>query len=237
MRRDPHGTRARLTLSGFPLRSDFEVLPESELPRAPLPPVDDAEGTGYGAKFDEALKLAADAHRRQKRKGGEVPYIGHLLGVCALVIEEGGGETEAIAALLHDVVEDQGGGDRLEEVQDIFGADVARIVEACSDRIDEADSLDWEPRKKHYLEHLEDQPGDVLLVSLADKLYNARAILRDHRLVRRRPLGTLQRGPRADALVLPRAQRRVQPAATRVPDDRELAAVVEDLERESLDES
>jgi (p)ppGpp synthase/HD superfamily hydrolase len=134
-----------------------------------------------GEQFDEALELAAQAHRQQRRKGSSVPYIGHLLGVCAMVIEEGGGETEAIAALLHDIVEDQGGSERLAEVRSRFGEAVATIVEACSDRIDRENELPWRERKATYLAHLDSQPTEVLIVSLADKLYNARAIQRDYR--------------------------------------------------------
>src|SRR5450755_3341272 len=84
-------------------------------------------------RFDDALVFAARKHRTQVRKGSEVPYVGHLLGVCSLVIEDGGSEDEAIAALLHDVVEDQGGEPVLEEVRAHFGEQVAAIVLACSD--------------------------------------------------------------------------------------------------------
>ena len=138
-------------------------------------------------RFEDALALAASAHRNQRRKGSEIAYVGHLLGVCALVIEEGGNEDEAIAALLHDVVEDQGGKSRLEEIRERFGDRVATIVRACSDRIgdDGHDPTEqgkdaWRARKEEYLEHLEHQPPEVLIVSLADKLYNARAISRDY---------------------------------------------------------
>jgi len=134
-----------------------------------------------GEDFDAALELAADAHRSQTRKGGKIPYIGHLLGVCAMVIEEGGGEAEAIGALLHDIVEDQGGRERLEQIRARFGEEVAMIVEACSDRVDTDAVPPWPERKRRYLEELDSQPPSVLIVSLADKLYNARAIQRDHR--------------------------------------------------------
>lgn len=142
-----------------------------------------------GERFADALSYAADAHRLQVRKGVGIPYIAHLLGVAALVIEgagEDGALTEdlAIAALLHDVAEDQGGRARLEDVRARFGDEVARIVEACSDSLAESpgDRPPWRRRKQAYLDHLERADTAVLRVSLADKLHNARAIVFDHRV-------------------------------------------------------
>ncbi|OAI38729.1 phosphohydrolase [Actinobacteria bacterium SCGC AG-212-D09] len=132
-----------------------------------------------GKRFEEALQFAAATHRTDVRKGSEIPYIGHLLGVCSLVIEEGGDEDEAIAALLHDAAEDQGGERMLAQISDHFGEHVAAIVRACSDTLEQP-KPDWKTRKTEYLEHLEHQPPSVLRVSLADKLFNARAILRDY---------------------------------------------------------
>ncbi len=130
----------------------------------------------------DALGYAALLHLRQERKGSGVPYVGHLLGVCSLVLEEGGSEDEAIAALLHDAGEDQGGKQTLAAIREKYGEHVAEIVEACSDTL--ADSKpDWRVRKEAYLAHLEEQPRSVLLVSLADKLFNAQSIRRDHQLV------------------------------------------------------
>ncbi len=133
-------------------------------------------------RFDDALVFAARKHRAHVRKGSEVPYVGHLLGVCSLVIEDGGSEDEAIAALLHDVVEDQGGEVVLEEVRTQFGDQVAEIVLACSDAT-MAPKPPWRARKEAYLAHLKTASPSTLRVSLADKLYNARAILRDLRTV------------------------------------------------------
>jgi (p)ppGpp synthase/HD superfamily hydrolase len=134
-------------------------------------------------RFDRALAFAAKAHRRQVRKGGDVPYLGHLLGVAALVLEEGGDEEQAIAALLHDAVEDQGGKPMLKKIRRRFGKRVAGIVEACSDSAssDPSKKLPWKDRKSQYLDHLATAAPEVLLVSLADKLYNARSILLDYR--------------------------------------------------------
>ena len=131
------------------------------------------------ARFVDALAYAADIHLSQTRKGSGVPYIGHLLGVCSLVLEEGGNEDEAIAALLHDAGEDQGGEARLTDIRERYGTEVESIVRACSDTLLEQ-KPEWRTRKEEYLEHLEHQPRSVLLVSLADKLFNARAILRDY---------------------------------------------------------
>ena len=133
-------------------------------------------------RFEQALQFAATTHRSQVRKGSGIPYIGHLLGVCSLVIEDGGDEDEAIAALLHDAAEDQGGEEMLDEIRRRFGDRVATIVAACSDTF-ESPKPPWRARKGSYLEHLEQQPKSVLRVSLADKLFNARAILRDYLVV------------------------------------------------------
>ena len=88
-----------------------------------------------GERFERALVFAVETHRNQRRKGTEIPYIGHLLGVCSLVIEDGGTEDEAIAALLHDAAEDQGGEQMLERIHAEFGDHVAEIVRACSDTL------------------------------------------------------------------------------------------------------
>jgi len=136
-------------------------------------------------KFDRALVYATHVHGGQARKGTSIPYIAHLLAVSATVLEYGGDEGLAIAALLHDSVEDQGGEARLQDVRNRFGDRVANVVEACSDSL--ADTAkgeqkeDWHTRKEAYLKHLDAAHHDVLRVSLADKVHNARAILRDLR--------------------------------------------------------
>jgi (p)ppGpp synthase/HD superfamily hydrolase len=130
-------------------------------------------------QFSKALVYAELKHHNQVRKGGDIPYIGHLLSVASLVINDGGSETQAIAALLHDTVEDQGGPPTLEEIRANFGADVARIVDECSDT-DVVPKPPWLERKKNYIEHLGAVGHDTLLVSVADKLDNARSMLRDY---------------------------------------------------------
>jgi (p)ppGpp synthase/HD superfamily hydrolase len=131
-------------------------------------------------KFIEALGYAARKHATQTRKASEVPYLGHLLSVAGLVIEADGTETQAIAALLHDAAEDQGGERTLAEIDEKFGAGVASIVAECSDTF-EAPKPPWRARKERYIDHLRVASEDAVLVSLADKLDNARAILRDFR--------------------------------------------------------
>jgi (p)ppGpp synthase/HD superfamily hydrolase len=136
-----------------------------------------------GDRFRRALVFAFDLHGGQVRKGSKgIPYIGHLLGVTSIVIEDGGDEDEAIAALLHDGPEDQGGRATLERIRNEFGDRVAGIVERCSDTLDDP-KPPWRERKEAYLAHLEEAPDEVLRVSLADKLHNARAILSDYREV------------------------------------------------------
>jgi (p)ppGpp synthase/HD superfamily hydrolase len=133
-----------------------------------------------GDAFDRALLLATDHHRRQLRKGTSVPYVSHLLSVAALTLELGGSEDEAIAALLHDAVEDGGGAPMLERIEREFGADVARIVQANSDT-DVQPKPPWRERKQAYVASIGHKQPDELHVSLADKLHNARAILLDYR--------------------------------------------------------
>jgi predicted amidohydrolase len=133
--------------------------------------------SGLSGRFEEALSYAAGLHRDQVRKGTPIPYVSHLLSVAALVLEDGGDEDQAIAALLHDAVEDQGGAPRLDEIRLRFGGQVARIVEACTDS-DETPKPPYRVRKQLYLDQLPGQPPDVLRVALADKLHNARGLLR-----------------------------------------------------------
>ncbi|KUI44964.1 phosphohydrolase [Mycobacterium sp. IS-1590] len=133
-----------------------------------------------GPKFQEALGFAAELHRTQTRKASQVPYVGHLLSVAGLVIEADGTETEAIAALLHDAAEDQGGDVTLTQIEERFGPEVAAIVEECSDTL-VTPKPPWRERKQAYIEHLNTASDSTIRVSAADKLDNARAILRDLR--------------------------------------------------------
>jgi (p)ppGpp synthase/HD superfamily hydrolase len=130
-------------------------------------------------QFSKALVYAELKHHNQVRKGGDIPYVGHLLSVAGLVINDGGSEAQAIAALLHDTVEDAGGPATLEEITKNFGSEVARIVDECSDT-DVEPKPPWRDRKQAYITHLADVGQDTLLVSVADKLDNARSMLRDY---------------------------------------------------------
>lgn len=134
------------------------------------------------ARFQQAMIWAAQLHAEQVRKGTHVPYIAHLLAVTSLVLEHGGNEDEAIAALLHDAVEDQGGESTLREIERRFGANVAHIVLGCTDSMT-LPKPPWRARKEAYLAHLAQASASVRLVSAADKLHNARTILADYRLV------------------------------------------------------
>jgi (p)ppGpp synthase/HD superfamily hydrolase len=142
---------------------------------------EDPSGPMLGPAFDEAVAYAIEIHRRQVRKATDIPYVTHLFAVCSHVLEDGGTEAEAIAALLHDAVEDQGGQRQLAEIDRRFGADVARLVEALSDAVPASgeDKPPWRERKEAYLVRLADEPPDVLRISLADKLHNARSIEAD----------------------------------------------------------
>lgn len=142
------------------------------------------------SRFSRAIDYARILHI-ERRKGSDIPYMAHLLGVASLVIGETGHvrfpvtEDMAIAALLHDAVEDHGGLSRLEDIRCNFGENVARMVEGLSDTLveDSTQKETWETRKQSYLGRLESEPEDVQLISAADKLYNARTMLEDYRAI------------------------------------------------------
>ena len=163
--------------SGFGPRSGFSRLP----PHGRVL-VSDAELalTLNTDRFAYALDYATQAHAEQIRKGSRIPYVSHLLAVAALVLEDGGDEDEAIAALLHDVVEDQGGAERLAEVEREFGPRVAAIVESSSDTL-LTPKPPWRERKTAYIAHLEEAEPSAVRVSLADKVHNVRTIVLDYR--------------------------------------------------------
>ena len=138
-----------------------------------------------GKRFRDALVWAAELHEHQKRKGGEIPYVAHLIGVAAIVLEHGGDEDQAIGALLHDALEDQAHRMTPGEIRARFGDKVEQIVEACTDGDPEEqkdrDPVRWRVRKQRYIDEVATKPAEALLVSMADKLYNARSILEDYR--------------------------------------------------------
>lgn len=131
-------------------------------------------------RFVDAVAYACVAHDGQVRKGSDVPYAGHLLAVAAIVLENGGTEEEAIAALLHDVVEDQGGQPRLDDVRAKFGDTIANVVVGCTDAY-VIPKRPWRERKENYVRHVTTASPSVRLVSAADKLHNARSIVADYR--------------------------------------------------------
>jgi len=132
-------------------------------------------------RFRAAVHYALEAHAKQERKGSGVPYATHILGTAAIALHFGGTEEQAIAALLHDAAEDQGGRWRLADIRRRFGANVARIVEGCTDTLEDP-KPPWEPRKRAYIERISKEEDDeVRFVSAADKLDNARAIVADLR--------------------------------------------------------
>ncbi len=131
-------------------------------------------------RFEDALSFATQLHSSQLRKETSVPYISHLLGVTSLVLEHAAEEDEAIAALLHDAVEDQGGPAVRDEIRRRFGDNVAAIVDGCTDT-DATPKPPWRARKEAYIAHIRTASPSVQLVSAADKLHNARTILLDYR--------------------------------------------------------
>lgn len=133
-----------------------------------------------GSRFRSAVQFSLELHETQLRKGTQTPYIAHLLGVTALVLEDGGDEDQAIAAMLHDAVEDQGGLRTLDEIRRRFGDQVASIVDACTDTY-ETPKPPWRGRKEKYLSHLASASSAALRVSLADKVHNGWSIVRDLR--------------------------------------------------------
>jgi (p)ppGpp synthase/HD superfamily hydrolase len=131
-------------------------------------------------RFEAALQYAAHVHAGQTRKGTEVPYLSHLLGVASIVLEYGGTEEEGIAALLHDAPEDAGGAARLEDIRARFGEAVADLVEGCTDTMQRPKPA-WRARKASYIARIPKLSNSARLVSAADKLHNARSLLRDLR--------------------------------------------------------
>jgi (p)ppGpp synthase/HD superfamily hydrolase len=134
------------------------------------------QGFPQGDRFDRALLLASRTHRHQFRKGSTVPYVSHLLAVCAIVLEHGGTEDQAIAALLHDAPEDQGGLAMLGRIREEFGEEVANLVSQCGEPLG-LKGAPWRQRKEAFLRHLDALPPGALLVVAADKAHNLASLL------------------------------------------------------------
>lgn len=156
-----------------------EIAKKKRQPRGTLR---EQRKTKLGPRFLRAFLFAAEKHSAQLRKASTIPYIAHLMGVASLVLEAGGDEDLAIAALLHDVVEDCGGAPMLKEVHRRFGPRVAKIVDGCTDT-DIDPKPPWRERKENYIRRLRAEDADTRLVSAADKLNNVRSILSDYRAV------------------------------------------------------
>ena len=137
--------------------------------------------TALTSRYATALSFAAELHRDHIRKGTEIPYVTHLLAVSSLALENGADEDEAIAALLHDAVEDRGGASTAATIAQVFGDRVAEIVMGCSDSEDGGPKPPWRDRKVAYLQHLQTATDSIRLVSACDKLHNARCIVSDLR--------------------------------------------------------
>ncbi len=132
-----------------------------------------------GDRFETALIMAHRLHRSQERKGSPVPYISHLMSVAALVLEEGGTEDEAIAALLHDAIEDQGGAGTRDLLRVTFGDRVCAIIDGCTESQVQPKPA-WRERKERHLAQLVNASPSVVRVTIADKLHNIRSLLADH---------------------------------------------------------
>ena len=178
--------------------------------------------------FESALKYASRLHAKQTRKRSGAPYISHLLAVAAIALEHGATEKEAIAALLHDAVEDQGGQETLEKIRRRYGKRVAGIVAACSDT-DQLPKPPWRERKEAYVERLRSAPYSVRLVVAADKLHNARHLLSSYR-VQGEDLWSHFTGDREGTLWYYRAV--VDALATAAePEENQLRAIIEEIDR------
>ena len=150
------------------------------LPRDAIVPAMAPSRALNSPRFADALGYAKTLHAGQHRKGTDIPYIAHLLGVASLALEHRPDEDLAIAALLHDAVEDQGDAKTLKKIRQLYGDRVADIVDGCSDT-DVVPKPPWRRRKEVYLDHLKTASDDVRFVSACDKLHNLRAIIRDYR--------------------------------------------------------
>ncbi len=156
--------------------------PSKKPQKAKAPRVLAQKPVKLGSRFLRAFEFASKQHAGQARKASTIPYIAHLMGVASLVLEAGGDEDLAIAALLHDVVEDCGGAPMLREVRRRFGNRVAKIVDGCTDAYT-IPKPPWRERKESYIRRLKREDAHTRLVSAADKLNNVRSILSDYRAI------------------------------------------------------
>ena len=191
----------------------------------------DEPGTRPSERFNEAMAYASRLHAGQRRKGSDTPYIAHLLAVTAIVMEHGATEEEAIAALLHDAVEDQGGDAALFEIRQTFGDEIAEMVKGLSDKglaeLDAPHKPSWRPRKERYIARLHTASYSVRLIAAADKLHNARSVLADYR-AHGEAVWEKFTGGREDTLWFYRAVLTALQAAAH-PDETRLNALLDEL--------
>src|SRR5215216_623315 len=178
--------------------------------------------------FESALTFASRLHAKQTRKGSNAPYISHLLAVAAIALDHGATEKEAIAALLHDAVEDQGGQKTLDKIRRRYGKRVARIVDAVSDT-NQLPKPPWRERKEAYVERLRSEPYSVRLVVAADKLHNARHLLSSYR-VQGEDLWSHFNGGRDGTLWYYRAVADALASAAE-PEENQLQAIIKEIDR------
>lgn len=179
-------------------------------------------------RFDDAFLYASALHRNQARKSSGTPYLAHLMAVAAIALEHGATEDEAIAALLHDAVEDQGGPPVLAEIQRRFGDEVADIVAGCTDT-DQIHKPSWWPRKERFVERLATAPYSVRLVVAADKLHNVQSVLADYRLLHERLWSRFTGGKDGTLWFYRAVGDALRQAAT--PDEPELNRLLDEIER------
>jgi (p)ppGpp synthase/HD superfamily hydrolase len=184
----------------------------------------------FTSRLDEAFAYAHAVHADQARKVTGTPYVGHLIGVSSIVIDDGGSEDEAIAALLHDAAEDFGGRGRLEDIRTRFGDAVAKIVEDCTDAWTQP-KAPWAERKMKYVEHARTLGPSSLRVSAADKVHNGYAILRGLRTMGERVWERFNAGP-DDILAYYQSLVRAYREAGGGPLVDELDRIVKGIERE-----
>ncbi len=180
-------------------------------------------------RFTEALTFATELHADQLRKGSGIPYVSHLLGVASIALEYGANEDEAIAALLHDAIEDRGGVTIGVKIRSLFGDNVLEIVEGCSDS-NTTPKPPWRERKEAYIKHIVTASASVRLVSAADKIHNARSIVRDYSLVGDR-IWDIFYGKKTGTLWYYKSLAKAFQQAEKTPIVVELVSIVEQLER------
>jgi len=182
------------------------------------------------SRFNEGLVFAAIFHRKQRRKSSRAPYLSHLLAVAAIALEHGATEDEAIAALLHDAVEDQGGVETLKRIRDTFGSNVAEIVIGCSDSntVRRSQKPPWRKRKQKYIASLSKASPSVILVSASDKLHNIRSLIKDYQQMGER-MWSVFKGGKAGTLWYYRAVSAALARRSQLPLVSEVIKAVADL--------